>query len=59
MIINYVINPGRYNNYQEKYVPNIGVPKYKKQILTDRKIEINLNRIVQKFNSPIITQTKK
>ena len=35
MIINYVINPGRYNNYQEKYVPNIGVPKYK--VLTTMK----------------------
>ena len=33
ILINYVLNPGRYNNCKI-YAPDIGVPKYIKQILT-------------------------
>ena len=37
------------------YVPNIGAPKYTKQILTDTKGEIDSNTMmVGDFNTPII-----
>ena len=35
------------------YVPNIGVPKYIKQILRDIKGEINNLVIVDDFNTPL------
>ena len=34
------------------YAPNIGVPKYIKQILTDIKGEVDKNTIVGDFNTP-------
>ena len=36
------------------YAPNVGVPKYIKQLLTDRKTEIDSNTIiVGDFNTPL------
>ncbi|KAF6339829.1 hypothetical protein mRhiFer1_008090 [Rhinolophus ferrumequinum] len=41
------------------YAPNIGAPKYIKQILTDIKTEINSNTIiVGDFNTPLTTRDR-
>ena len=50
------INPtGGYNNYKYKkivyiYVLNIGAPKYIKQIITDKKVEMDSNIIIWNFS---------
>ena len=40
-----------YNNY--KYVPSMEASKYIKQILTDKKSEINGNTIIDKINAQL------
>uniref|UniRef100_A0A671DI31 Endonuclease/exonuclease/phosphatase domain-containing protein n=1 Tax=Rhinolophus ferrumequinum TaxID=59479 RepID=A0A671DI31_RHIFE len=41
------------------YAPNIGAPKYIKQVLTDIKTEINSNTIiVGDFNTPLTTRDR-
>ena len=41
------------------YAPNIGVPKYVKQILTDLKGEINSNtKILGDFNTPLTAMNR-
>ena len=35
------------------YVPNIGIPKYIKQVLTDIKGEIDSDTIIVDFNTPL------
>ena len=41
------------------YAPNVGVPKYMKQILTDLKGEIDSNRIiVGYFNTPLTSMDR-
>ena len=41
------------------YAPNIGAPKYVKQILMDMKGEINRNTvIVRDFNTPLTSMTR-
>ena len=41
--------------YTHTYTPNIGTPKYKRQILTDTKEEIHSNTVVGEFNIPVIS----
>ena len=41
-----------------KYVPNIGAPKYIKQLLTDIKGEIERNKIVGDVNTPLTTMDR-
>ena len=53
----------RHNNCIYIYTPNIGGPKYIKQILKDVKREIHRNTILGDFNIPLnineqITQTE-
>ena len=40
------------------YAPNIWVPKYIKEILTYIKVEIDSNRIVVNFNTPLTSMDR-
>ena len=41
------------------YAPNIGAPKYVKQILKDIKVKINRNTvIVEDFNTPLTSMER-
>ena len=40
------------------YAPNIGAPKYIKQILTDTKGEIDKNTIIVDFNTPLTSMDR-
>lgn len=48
----------RYNNGEYVYAPNIGVPVYIKQILTDLRGEIENNTIMWNFNTPLLRMNR-
>ena len=43
------------HTHTHTHTPNIGTPKYKKQILTDTKEEIHSNTVAGEFNIPLIS----